>query len=296
MKKILAIMLALMLLIAAVPSTAFAAGSKRVYVSSTGSGTLNLRAGPGYEYKVLGYVKHNNKVKTYEEDGDWIKVKLGKKVGWIKTIYVDGTTTALGKGYKTLDYNTPGYAKADDTSAIRGNLTTSDVVKVYYTQNDMANVHIVDSNLKGWIPIDAIDADSNVKLTADTPPSSAATVYRTTASTLNLRAGAGTEYAVIGKLSRGTGCTILESKGNWRRIKTLKGTKGWVSANYLTKQANAKVNVKSLNLRKGPSTSKTILNSYKRGTKVTILYKVGNWSYVSVKGKKGYMWTNYLKY
>ena len=294
MKRILSIMLALMLLIAMVPSTAFAASSKKVYVSSTGSGTLNLRAGPGYAYDVLGYVKHNNKVKTYETSGDWIKVKLGKKTGWIKTMYVDGTTKALGSGYKAITAATSVYAKADKASAIAGTITTADTVKVYYTENDMASVHVTDSNLSGWIPISVIGG--TVKLTADNPPSSSSSVYRTTASTLNLRSGAGTDYAVIGKVKRGTGCTILESKGNWRRVKTFNGAIGWVSANYLTKQATAKVTARALNVRKGAGTNSAILGSLKKGTKVTVQYTSGNWAFVSAKKLTGYVSLNYLKF
>lgn len=293
MKKLLSIMLVLMLLVAMVPSTALAA-SKKVYVSSTGKGTLNMRGGPGYEYTVVGYVSHNAKVKTYEEDGDWTLIKKGKLYGWIKTIYIDGTTKALGNGFKAIDYNTPVYAKADESSSVKGNITTADTVKVYYTENDMASVVVTDSNLSGWIPIDAIG--ETVKVVPDTPPSYSDSVYRTTASTLNLRGGPGTGYAVIGKLKKGTGCTILDSEGNWRKIKTFGGLVGWVSANYLTKQATAKVTASVLNVRKGPGTNTAILGGFKKGTKVTVQYTSGNWAYVNAKGLSGYVSLNYLKF
>ena len=293
MKKLLSIMLALMLLVAMVPSTALAA-SKKVYVSSTGKGTLNMRGGPGTEYTVVGYVSHNTKVKTYDEDGDWTLVKKGKLYGWIKTIYIDGTTKALGNGFKAIDYDTPVYAKADDESAVKGNITTADTVKVYYTENDMASVVVTDTGLSGWIPIDAIG--ETVKVVADNPPITSDSVYRTTASTLNLRGGAGTEFAVIGKLKKGTGCTILASAGNWRRIKTFGGLVGWVSANYLTKQATAKVTASALNVRKGAGTNTAVLGSLKKGTKVTVQYTSGNWAFVSTKKLTGYVSLNYLKF
>ena len=294
MKRVLCIMLALMLLMAMVPSTAFAAGSKKVYVSSTGKGTLNLRAGPGYSYAVLGYVHHNNKVKTFETSGDWTKVKYGKKIGWIKTMYIDGTTKELGKGYKAIDSATQVYAKADTGSSVVGSLTTSDTVKVYYTENDMASVRVTGSSLSGWIPISVIGA--TVTLKADTPPSSAKTAYRTTASTLNVRSGAGTSYAIIDQLKRGTGCTILSSNGNWRKIKTFNGKVGWVSANYLKKEITGWVTASALNVRKGPGTSTIILGSLKKGSKVTVKSVTGNWAYVKAKKLTGYVSMNYLKF
>ena len=292
MKKLLALMLAIMLLVAALPATAFAAGSKKVYVSSTGKGTLNLRAGPGYGYDVVGYVYHNNRVKTYEQSGEWIKVKRGKKVGWIKTIYVDGTTKALGEGFKAVNYATAVHADASTVSAVVGNITTADTVRVYYTENDMASVHVTDSGLSGWIPISAVGV--TVQVVPDNPPDYSDTVYRTTASVLNLRAGAGTQYGVVAKLKRGTGCTVLDASGNWRKVKTFKGQVGWVSVNYLTKQATAKVTASVLNVRKGPGTNTAVLGGFKRGTRVTVMYTSGNWAYVTAKKLTGYVSLNYL--
>lgn len=294
MKKLLSIMLALMLLVAMIPSTAMAAGSKKVYISSTGKGTLNMRGGPGTEYTVVGYVSHNKKVRTYEEDGEWTLIKNGSKYGWIKTMYIDGTTKALGNGFKAINLASPVYALADVYSATVGSVSTLDTVKVYYTENDMASVVVTDTGLSGWIPISVIGV--TVKVVADNPPAGSDSTYRTTASTLNLRSGAGTQFAVVAKLKRGTGCTILESVGNWRRIRTYTGLVGWVSANYLTRQATAKVTASALNVRKGPGTNTGILGSLKRGTKVTVQYTSGNWAYVSTKKLTGYVSLNYLQF
>ena len=95
------ILLALALILGAFPMSAMAASRKTVYVSSTGSGTLNLRAGPGKDYDVKGYVHHGDKVSKLKTSGEWSKVKTkSSKVGWIKTKYIDGTTRELGTGYK----------------------------------------------------------------------------------------------------------------------------------------------------------------------------------------------------
>ena len=72
------------------------------------------------------------------------------------------------------------------------------------------------------------------------------------------------------------------------------GQVGWVSANYLSKQATAKVTASALNVRKGPGTNSAILGSLKRGTKVTVQYTSGNWAYISTKKLKGYVSLNYL--
>lgn len=293
MKRILALMLAIMLLLAMMPTAAFATTTKKVYVSSNGKGTLNMRAGPGYDYKVVGYVHHNNKVKVYGKDGAWSKVKYGKKTGWIKTMYIDGTTKALGNGYKAIKSSAKVYNSAWSGSVI-GSVSTSDTVKVTYTENDFAYVKVSDSGLTGWIPISCIGG--TVKLKPDTPPSSSKTVYHTTASTLNMRSGPGTGYSVVRKLARNTAFVVLDSSGNWYKIKTLSGYTGWVSKTYAKKTATAKVTASSLNVRKGPGTSSAILGSLKRNTKVTVKYTSGNWAYITSGKLTGYVSMNYLKF
>lgn len=51
--------------------------------------------------------------------------------------------------------------------------------------------------------------------------------------TLNVRAGPGTNYVVIGRIYPGTVYLILSKSGNWYQI-DYNGTPGWVSASYVT--------------------------------------------------------------
>lgn len=53
---------------------------------------------------------------------------------------------------------------------------------------------------------------------------------QTTASTLNIRSGAGTDYNVVGKLKKGSIITIVEEKNGWGK---LDDNKGWVSLQYV---------------------------------------------------------------
>ena len=63
MKRFLAVLLAVMLMVAVIPASAFASSTKTVYISRNGKGTINLREGPGYDYDITGnYAHHNSKV------------------------------------------------------------------------------------------------------------------------------------------------------------------------------------------------------------------------------------------
>ena len=51
----------------------------------------------------------------------------------------------------------------------------------------------------------------------------------------NLRADAGTQHEILGKLKKGTGVYILCTEGDWSYIRTAKGETGWIYAELLSK-------------------------------------------------------------
>ena len=300
MKKLLSIVLALTLIIAVLPATAFAASSKTVYISRNG-GKIYLHTGPRYDYEVGSTVKHKAKVTVQDKSGSWSKVKLSSngKTGWIRTMYIDGTTKELANGYKAIKVSSGKsvsvYSDWKVTASVCATLKKGDTVKVNGTEHDFAKVVVTGSGVIGWVPIRYIG--STVTLDAE-KPSTSGNVYHTTASVLNLRQGAGTKYAVIAKLPYGTGCTVLKSSGNWRKVKTFTGLTGWVSKNYLSKQTTARVAThgSNLNIRKKPGMDTVVIGSLKNGTKVTVKSTSGNWAYVSYGKLTGWMSLTWLKF
>ncbi len=65
-------------------------------------------------------------------------------------------------------------------------------------------------------------------LDEDTKPGN----YIVTADSLNVRAGAGTSFSVLGTLSKGDKAEVIEFKENWGRI-DFGGKEGWISISYL---------------------------------------------------------------
>lgn len=64
-----------------------AAVKKQVQILSTPTGTLNIRNGPGTGYNIVAKVKPGEKYQLLEEKGDWYKIKLPSKTGWVSTQY-----------------------------------------------------------------------------------------------------------------------------------------------------------------------------------------------------------------
>ncbi|WP_035322183.1 C39 family peptidase [Peribacillus kribbensis] len=132
----------------------------------------------------------------------------------------------------------------------------------------------------------------------------AATVtYTVTASSLIVRSGAGTNYARLGSLPKGTKVQGLEKLSNgWVKI-TYQGKTAYVSGQYLKAAAAPAastsyyiVTADVLNIRSGAGTNYKLIGKFTEGSKVTVTQKLSNgWSKVSFSGKIGYVSSQYLK-
>ena len=115
--------------------------------------------------------------------------------------------------------------------------------------------------------------------------------------TLNLRAGASTESAVIGKYGWGTQVTVKSIEGDWAQVE-VGGQSGYMFAKYLGYEGATNhtcyvaTNGRGLNLRATPGGE--IIASYPRGTAVTVVSSSNGWSKVVVDGKSGYMSSQWL--
>ena len=97
MKRILAVLLAVMLLAAVIPATSLAAGATPncsecgypVYRVHTYGSRLNLRAGAGTSYKVVASLCYGKPVKVLKKAGAWYKVQTFNGVtGWASKKYL----------------------------------------------------------------------------------------------------------------------------------------------------------------------------------------------------------------
>ena len=298
MKKIVSILLAVLLMMSALPVTALAATKYTVYISSTGSGTMNLRAGPGKDYDVKGYVHHGDKVTRLDVDGIWSKVKTSSgKTGWIKTMYIDGTTKDLGTGYKYIDAdgNSVNVRTGAGTGyAAKGKAYDGAKVKVLNTEGSWARITVQSSGLTGWVMTKYLSDNSSGGSGGGGSTSSTYNVYHVTSSTLNVRSGAGTGYSTKATLYKNRAFKVTGSSGNWYKIQTFSGVTGWVSKTYSASGATATVTAGSLNMRVKASASAGIVRTLSYGAKVSVSSVTGNWAKVTYGGTTGYVSLNYL--
>ena len=128
-------------------------------------------------------------------------------------------------------------------------------------------------------------------------------VYGTvTASSLNIRSGPSTSYAVIGSIPRGGVIEVKEYGATWSKIQ-YGGISGYVATQYFNLTTGstsapadtATVLASSLNIRSGPGISYTRIGSVLYGASVTIISYDSSWSKIKYAGITGYVSSTYLK-
>ena len=139
----------------------------------------------------------------------------------------------------------------------------------------------------------------------------------TTTDYVNLRKGAGMNYAVILTMSKGTTASVLDnSNSGWVRVQTSGGKQGWCSRQYVKISGGrapapkpapapdapksitgATVTASLLRLRAGAGTSYGILDNLSQGTYLKALgTPQSGWIKVQTAGGKiGYVSTDYVK-
>lgn len=123
--------------------------------------------------------------------------------------------------------------------------------------------------------------------------------YTVTADVLNVRSGAGTGHDVISKVKEGQVLQVIGQENGWFKV-NVNGQTGYVSGDFVTKGGNKgttvqqgtgtyTVNVSSLNVRTGPSTSHTVLGSVNKGKTVQVVGEVQDWVKINFNGGTGYV-------
>ena len=231
LKKTFAIILVLCTLVCML-SFASAEHVKLQYSSSS----LTIRAGKGTNYAAVGYLKDGEYISMIQTGSVWSKVeKMDGTVGYIKNLYISG----LGNQYAD---GTTYYSKSY-TGTVTTKYSTSTVAMRAGASTSCAKICSVKSGKKvtvlgkngNWYLIRLSDGSQGY-MSANYIKTSAANVKRyakVTASSLNMRSGAGVGYSVKTTLSNGTKVEIVSKySSSWWLVRCGTYT-GYMSAKYL---------------------------------------------------------------
>lgn len=154
------------------------------------------------------------------------KIAIGVSVP-VMALALSATASFANSNEGTVTADALNVRSGPSTSyGITTKLYKGDKVEILETSNGWHKIKASNGKI-GWVSGDYIKVSSG---------STSQTSYKATvtATSLNVRSGAGTSYSVITKLPKGTVVDVLESASNgWKKIKTSNGTIGWVSGSYL---------------------------------------------------------------
>jgi uncharacterized protein YraI len=149
-----------------------------------------------------------------------------------------------------------------------------------------------------YVAAPVIYGDTAKVVVTGVTPIEPGTKYVVTASTLNVRKGAGTGNAIVTTYKKGTVVEVVEIKDGWAKL----STGNYVSAQYLSKYSSSAVigtktvTARTLNVRAGAGTSYAITGKLTRGSKVDVVEIVagGAWAKINYAGSVYYVSTAYL--
>ena len=315
-KKLLALLLAAALLLSLCP-LALAEFYAEVYNTES----LNIRSGPGSSYSWLGAVPLGERVRVVGESDNWYQViTLDNRLtgymskNFLKTVSGASSSTATVKnpaGTRFLNLReAPSY-----TANVLGIFYNGATCQVINRQADgwwYVSVNLNGSPLYGYFR-------SEYLVMGGSSAGSIGTAYVRTSNggRLNLRTYPGSDAGVLAQIPNGSALSVL-LKGNYYWMVSYNGEIGFVDISYVTERTSSLPtaapstpstptttagtaivqtgNSGKLNLREQAYANAGILGRYSNGTAVTVLQKGAAWSYVEVKGQKGYMMSKFLKF
>ena len=148
MKRTLAVLLLVTLLVACLPAAALADSQMKVYRVNTKSDPLMVHSGPNDSKSTrIGYLSKNSAVTVLSKSGRWWRIRAAKGlVGWVFSGYLaEGAYAQVNTRESGLNIHK---ARNFNKSTVIGSAPKGSRVTVMYVQGSFANV--IYGKLKGW--------------------------------------------------------------------------------------------------------------------------------------------------
>ena len=288
----------------------------------TSTTNVNVRSGPGNSYSVLTVMKSGTTTSSLGTSGNWTKVTVNGKTGYVYSKYLSGTgnTTSVQPSTPTTSTSKTVYITASALNVRSGAGTSYNVIGTL-TKGKSASVVGTSGNwykIKygsgyGYISSSYTSTNAPSNSTSNTPPttstSNAKTYYCTTAG-LNVRSGPGTSYASKGSLSLGQAVSVVDSSSYWHKIKFGSGY-GYVGSKYLSASkpsgststpsnpssvaptTKTVYTTCSLNVRSGAGTSYSVIGVLASGKSASVVGTSGSWYKIKYGSGYGYIGSAY---
>ena len=167
-------------------------GETAVTTGTVNASSLNLRSAPSTSASRIGSIPRGAKVDILEKGGSWHKVKYNGQVGYVSAEYIilegeggGGSTPSVSTG--KVNATSLNLRSSPSTSAsILTRIPNGATVEILETTSGWYKVRY--NGTTGYVSADYINTDAVGK------------TMTVTASALNVRTGAGTNYPIAGQL------------------------------------------------------------------------------------------------
>lgn len=309
-KKRLAILISLLLVFTLLfPLTnsekATYAEGEQLYVNAE---ILYLREGPGLSYPILDTLKDGTALTSLGKDGDWHKVRIHDKEGFVAAWLVKSSKPlAAATSQKTV-------VAQVDTLNLRAepSLSATVLTKISsgtestFLQQQGDWIQIQFSNTTGWVFSNYVtvkeetvlqtpskDSDEQKESKKTQTSENDPNTFTVNVNAINIRKKPDLTAKKLGLAKKDEQYTVLSRDHNWVQIEYEKGEKGWIYSFYgtFTKQGTAPKNnqepttnnetvtiiYNGTNLREQPSTSSNVAARVDAGATYKIIATEDDW-------------------
>lgn len=124
-------------------------------------------------------------------------------------------------------------------------------------------------------------------------PALAADFVSVNGSTVNVRAQASTDSAILWKLTQGYPLQIEQREGDWVKVRDFEDTLGWIHAPLVGNTPHRVIKVNVANLRSGPGTGNKVVGKMEQYEVVRTLEVKNDWVQIErSNGQKGWVSAN----
>lgn len=282
---------------------------------------LNIRAGPGTQYKVLDQIDKGTSYQVLGRSGDWYKISLpGGGSGWVAGWLVDVKETPSGVNNQTGTAVQAGGGTGKQAvvkasilnvrhspstgAAIIGHVKEGEKLPVTGTSGDWYQVRLPGGG-SGWVAGWLVDI-KQVSVPAGGKENGSGSDAKDTPklvvvkeSEINVRSAPGSGTAVVGRVKQGDRLPVIDVSGDWYKVRLPGSGSGWVASKLVEaasedmerpSPAAAVARADNVNLRGGPGITHEILTRVNRGEKMQILEETGDWYKVQLsRGSIGWI-------
>ncbi len=250
--------------------------------------SLNVRSGPATSYTTKFIVNKGDNVTVEDSADGWYKIttKDGKN-GWASSKYIQtsqNTTTTKVVSVSSLNMRS-------------GPSTSYSIIEVLTKDTQVEVISVED----GWAKIKYNSKTGYVsnQYLSDKKVEEVTQIKYVNATTLNVRSGPSTTYSIIDTLKQNAKVEVISIENNWAKIKH-NNEIGYVSAEYLSDKKVEEVtqtkyvNATTLNVRSGPSTTYSIIDTLKQNDEVKVISIEDGWAKIKHNNEIGYVSAEYL--